>query len=141
MHPFYYFAKKYPSWCTCCIQPKYFKNKFDAYYHIKRKMAPKKQKPKSSPSAGTSSNEQTPQSIGKKRSAPKSRELELFYANCDEGGIIFNDVRSKKNYQSTIASALTHLSKEDKMTLLDDFTEKSKNWKKRARTREVCIYF
>ena len=92
MHPFYYFAKKYPSWCTCCIQPKYFKNKFDAYYHIKRKMAPKKQKPKSSPSAGTSSNEQTPQSIGKKRSAPKSRELELFYANCDEGGIIFNDV-------------------------------------------------
>jgi hypothetical protein len=126
----FYSTKKYPSLCTCCIIPKYFKNKFDAYYHLKRKpMAPKKQK--SSPSVNSSSNEETPQSIGKKRSAPKSRELELFYGNCDEGGIIFNEVRSKKNYQSTIASALQNLSKEDKMHLIDDFTEKSKNWKKK----------
>ena len=96
-------------------------------------MAPKKQRRKksSSPSAaGSSSNEQTPQSIGKKRSTPKSKELELFYANCDQGGIIFNEVKSKQNFNKTIANTLQNLSKEDKMRLLDDFTEQSKNWKK-----------
>ena len=41
MYP-YYSSKKYPSWCICCIESKYLKNKFAAYYHIKKTMSSSK---------------------------------------------------------------------------------------------------
>ena len=141
----FYSIKKYPSWCTCCIEPKYLTNRFDAYYHIKRKtMAPKKLKSKkSSPSAaGSSSNEQTPQSSGNKRSAPNSasKELDLFYANCEPGGIIYDALIDKDlgadYFNKTIVSNLKKLSKEDRIGLFDDFMGKSTKWKKEKSTIE-----
>jgi hypothetical protein len=136
MHPFYYSAKKYPSWCTCCVEPKYLNNRFNAYYHIRRKpMAPKKQKanPKSSPSGSSNSNDHTPQSIGKKREAPinLSPELELFYKNCDPKGIIFTALAdpTPNFFEKTIENTLNGFSTEEKMILLHDFLDKSTTWK------------
>ena len=88
MFPYYSF-NKYPSWCICCIEPKYLKNKSDAYYHIKIK--PMSSLKKAKANSKSPSDEHTPQTIGKKRPAANSvsKELELFYSNCDVGGTIY----------------------------------------------------
>ena len=84
---------------------------------------------KSSPS--TSSNDITPQTIGKKRSATNlSKELNLFYTNCETGGSIHSALdESREFFDITLTKALTNLSKEDKLTLIHDLQEKSTQWK------------
>ena len=132
MHP-YYSSKKYPSWCICCIESKYLKNKFAAYYHIKKTMSSSKKSKAKSKSPSASSNEHTPQqTVGKKRPAESfvSPELELFYTNCNKGGLIFlSQAKEDETFQNTINMALENLSKEDKMSLLHDFMAKFTQWK------------
>jgi hypothetical protein len=132
MYP-YYSSKKYPSWCTCCLESKYLKNKFAAYYHIKKTMSSSKKSKAKSKSPSASSNEHTPQqTVGKKRPAESfvSPELELFYTNCNKGGLIFlSQAKEDETFQNTINMALENLSKEDKMSLLHDFMAKFTQWK------------
>ena len=119
-----YSSKKYPS-CTCCKEhPKYFNTRFDAYYHNKKKkMSATKKKNKVSNSLTASSNEPPT----KKKAAHNSPELVLFHANCEPGGVIHKAKAEGNNYfETTVALALRDLSKEDKLSLCEKFTNNTR---------------
>lgn len=128
MLPFYS-QKKYPSWCTCCGIPIYLKNKRAAYYHNKCRMPPKKRSSSSSNSSIIHDIDE--QTVKKRSSQDESKELALFYRNCESGGTISSALEDDDPsfFDKTVDKALKKLSKEDKMSLLKNFQEKFTIWK------------